>query len=48
MTSSERDNQTNSGWFHHQTEGVMIIKARPLMKTLGNQSSFVPIHRTIR
>ena len=33
MTSSERENQTNSGWFHHWTEGVMIIKARALMKT---------------
>ena len=48
MTSSERDNQTNSGWFHHWTEGVMIIKARSLMETLGNQPSFVPIHRNIR
>ena len=48
VTSSERKNQTNNGWFHYQTEGVMIVNAMPLMKPLGNQSCFVPIHKTIR
>ena len=36
MTSSERNDKTNSGWFHRQTEGVMIVNAKSLMKPLGN------------
>ena len=27
VTSGERKNQTNSGWFHYQTKGVMIVNA---------------------
>ena len=48
MTSSERENQMNSGWFNHWTKGVMTIKARALMKTLSNRPSFVLVHITIR
>ena len=32
----ERKNQTNSGWFHHRTKGVMIVNNKSLMKPLGN------------
>ena len=48
VTSGERKDQTNSGWFHYRTEGVMIVNARSLMKPLGNQLCFVPVHITIR
>ena len=48
MTSGERKHQTNSGRFYYRTEGVMIVNVRPLMKPLGNQSCFVPVHITIR
>ena len=34
VTSGERKNQTNSGWFHYRTEGIMIVNAMPLMKPL--------------
>ena len=47
MTSGERKDQKNNGWFHHRAEGVMIV-ARSLMKSLGNHPCFVSIHRTIR
>ena len=48
VTGGERKNQTNSKWFHYRTKGVMIVNVRPLMKSLGNQSCFVPVHITIR
>ena len=48
VTSGERENQTNSGWFHYWAEGVMIVNVRPPMKPPGNHSYFVPVHITIR
>ena len=48
VISGDRKNQMNSGWFHYRTEGVMIVNVMPMMKPLGNQSCFVPVHRTIR
>ena len=48
VTSGERKNQTNSCRFHYRIEGVMIFNTRPLMKSFGNQSCFVPAHRTIK
>ena len=47
VTSSERKNQMNNGWFHYRTEGLMIVNARPMLKPLSNQSCFVPVHITI-
>ena len=46
MTSGERKNQTNNGWFHYRSEGVMIVNAMPLIKILGG--CFVTVHITIR
>ena len=48
VTSGKRKDQTNNGWFHHRTEGVMTVNARSLMKPLDNQLCFVPVHKTIK
>ena len=48
VTSGKRKDQTNSGWFHHQTEGVMIVNAGSLIKSLGNQPFFGLVHIIIR
>ena len=39
MTSSKRENQTNSGWFHQRTEGVMIINGLIVIRFLWEPAS---------
>src|SRR4051812_35783820 len=46
--NSNRQNKTDSGSFHNGTEGVLIVNAISLFKTLCNKSSFVAINGSIR
>ncbi|CAL9010099.1 unnamed protein product, partial [Prunus brigantina] len=42
------ENSTNDGRLDNRTEGFSIVYARTLMKTLGNETSFVAFNGAIR
>ena len=42
------ENQANSSRFDHWTKCLIVVKARPLVKALGNKMSLVSRYRSIK
>jgi hypothetical protein len=47
-TQSKGENNSDGDWFYHRGEGFLKIKSSFLIKTLGNQASFVLVDGAIR